>query len=91
MATMVIALAVTLYMVLGPVKWVRHLMQLTHMSLDFRILIIAIGAAYLCLAWAGEMHVFQRLARMIGRAKQAVARSPKKRKQYKTIQERMLF
>jgi cation-transporting ATPase 13A3/4/5 len=90
-ATIAIALVFTLYMVLIPAKWLKHIMQLTHTSWDYRLLIVVFGICYLAVAWVGEKYVFQRLARLIGRAKQAITKRPKKRKEYKLIQERMLF
>jgi cation-transporting P-type ATPase 13A2 len=76
-------------MVLGPAHWVRHLMQLTKISWDFRIYIIGLGLAYVGLAWIGENYVFQRLARAFGRAKTALTKRTKKRKEYKVILEGM--
>lgn len=86
-----IALIITLDLVLGPVKWVRRLMQLTNISSDFKLLIIGLGVLYLALAYIGEHYVFHRLARVIGRVTTAVTKKTKKRKEYKLIQERMLF
>lgn len=66
-------------------------MQLTSISWDFKLYIIGLGMAYLALAWMGEHWAFQPLARLIGKAKQSVLKQPKTRKQYKVIQEQMLF
>jgi cation-transporting P-type ATPase 13A2 len=76
-------------MVAGPAHWLRKLMQLTKISWDFKLIIVALGIAFLVVAWIGEKHVFPRLARAIGHAKQAVTKQTKKRKEYKLIQERM--
>jgi cation-transporting P-type ATPase 13A2 len=86
-----IALLLTLDLVLGPVKWVSRLMQLTYISWDFKLVVIGLGALYFVLAYIGEHYVFQRVARIIGRATTAVTKKTKKRKEYKLIQERMLF
>ena len=86
-----IALLVTLGLVLVQAKWVSHLMQLTYISWDFKLFIIGLGALYVTLAWIGEHYVFQRLARIIGRATTALTKKTKKRKEYKLIQEKMLF
>lgn len=86
-----IALVVTLDLVLGPVKWVSRLMQLTYISADFKLVIIGLGVLYFALAYIGEHYVFQRLARIIGRVTTAVTKKTKKRKEYKLIQEKMLF
>lgn len=66
-------------------------MQLTYVSWHFKLLIVGLGALYLGLAWTGEHWAFQPLARLLGRVKQSVLKQSKKRKQYKLIQEQMLF
>lgn len=78
-------------MVLRPAKWLKHLMELTYVGWSFRLFIVALGAAYLALAWVGENYVFQRVARAIGQIKEKVTKKSKKRKEYKVIQEGMLF
>ncbi|KAL2263022.1 hypothetical protein VTK26DRAFT_8547 [Humicola hyalothermophila] len=89
--TIATTLSITLLMVAGPPGWLFKLMQLTYVSLDFKLLIVGLGMLYFCLAWLGEHRVFQPLAGLIGRVKQSVLKRPKKRKQYKLIQEQMLF
>jgi cation-transporting ATPase 13A3/4/5 len=86
-----VALLITLNLVLGPMRWVRHLMQLTYISWDFKLVIVGLGVLYFVLAYLGEHFVFQRLARIIGRATAAVTKKTKKRKEYKLIAEKMLF
>lgn len=76
-------------MVLGPAHWLKKLMQLTKVSWDFKFFIVALGLAYFLTAWLGEKFIFQRLARIIGRTRQAITKRTKKRKEYKLIQERM--
>lgn len=78
-------------MVLSPPRWLSKFMQLTYVSWDFKLFMIGLGALYLALAWTGEHWVFQPLARLFGRMKQSVFKRPKKRKEYKLIQEQMLF
>lgn len=90
-ATISITLLVTLDLVLGPAKWLSDLMQLTYVSWDFKLKLIGLGVIYLVLAWTGENHVFQRLARAIGGGMERFSQTSKKRKEYKLIQERMLF
>lgn len=91
-ATISIAWLVTVYMVLVPAHWVEKLMQLTAISWDFKLTIVALGLVYLAVAWAGEHYVFNRVAGVIGRARQvATGKSSKRRKQYKAIKERMRF
>ena len=85
------ALLITLDLVLGPAKWVSHLMQLTYISWDFKLVIVGLGALYFTLAYLGEHYIFQHVARIIGRVVTAVTKKTKKRKEYKLIQEKMLF
>jgi cation-transporting ATPase 13A2 len=66
-------------------------MQLTYISWDFKLVIIGLGVLYFVLAYIGEHYVFHRLARVIGRVTTAVTKKKKKRKEYKLIQEEMLF
>jgi cation-transporting ATPase 13A3/4/5 len=90
-ATIITALLITLVMITGPFGWLANVMQLTYLSPDFKLFIVGLGMVYLALAWMGEHWAFQPLARLIGKAKQLVLKQPKKRKQYKVIQEQMLF
>ncbi|KAB5563391.1 hypothetical protein GE09DRAFT_1112275 [Coniochaeta sp. 2T2.1] len=86
-----VALLVTLDLVFAPAKWVSHLMQLTYISWDFKLVIIGLGGLYFVLAYIGEHYVFQTVAWVIGRLVTAVTKKTKKRKEYKLIQEKMLF
>ena len=61
------------------------------MSWNFKGFIIAIGVGYLALAWVGENYVFQRVARVVGQIKEKATNKSKQRKEYKVIQEGMLF
>lgn len=69
--------------------WLKKLMELTPMSWDFKLLLLLLGVAYLAIALAAEMLLFPAVARLIGRMKLAITAMPKKRKQYKLIQEGM--
>lgn len=89
MATISLALAITVYLVLGPAHAVKKLMQLTKMSWDFELTLIGFGIVYLPLAWGSERYVFPWLARTVGRLTQSITQKPKRRKRYKTIQEAM--
>lgn len=90
MTTIMFTFAATLYMVLAPAHWLEKTMQFTKISWDFKLFIIALGLLYLAVAWTGEHHVFQRLARVIGKSHQAMTGKKKKRKQYKVIREEMM-
>jgi cation-transporting P-type ATPase 13A2 len=88
--TIAAATVFSLYMILYPSHGVTKTMQLTGMAWDFKGTLIALGAAYLAVAWVGEKHVFQPMARFIGTAKVAITKRTKKRKEYKVIQEQMM-
>lgn len=65
-------------------------MQLTLMSLSFKFLIVLIAAIGFVVSWFGEKKVFLGLARAIGKTKDAIRPSlKKKRKEYKVIDEDM--
>lgn len=89
-ATIAITLVITLHMVMGPAHWLAKVMQLTKISWDFKVSLVTLGLLYLGVAWTGEHHVFQRLARVIHKLKQAATGKRKQRKQYKIIEEEML-
>ncbi|KAM7201515.1 hypothetical protein V8F33_003339 [Rhypophila sp. PSN 637] len=90
-ATIAVTAGFTIYMVVGPFGGLARLMQLTWMSGPFKLFILALGLVYLAVAWVGEHTVFPRAARAIGQLKLMLTQQPKKRKEYKLIQERMLF
>lgn len=85
--TLTLTLIVTLYMVLGPAKWLKKLMQLTSMSFDFEILLICFGFVFLALSWTYERYISARLARLIWTMRQWTTGAKKQRKEYKTILE----
>ncbi|CCF46613.1 membrane protein [Colletotrichum higginsianum] len=89
LATIATTLLITLYMILGPARSVRHLMQLTRTSWDFKIFMIILGGVYLAAAWTSEKYIFQKLARVAGHFKERVLKKPKQRKEYKIILENM--
>ncbi|KAL2021190.1 hypothetical protein VTK56DRAFT_7377 [Thermocarpiscus australiensis] len=90
-ATIATTLCITLLMVSSPPHWLSSIMQLTYISWDFQFFIVGLGLFYFGLAWTGEHWAFQPLARLIGQIKQSLLKRPKRRKQYKLIQEQMLF
>ncbi|PHH83535.1 hypothetical protein CDD82_7576 [Ophiocordyceps australis] len=88
-ATMVLLLVVTMYMVMVPAHWVRKLMQLTDMSWDYKLFLVGFGVLFLALGWVYEKHVALPLAKAIGAAKQWSTGEAKRRKEYKLIREEM--
>lgn len=86
-ATVVVTLLITVHMVLGPLKAVKKLMELTKTRWDFQLFMIFLGVAYLLIAWLSEGMLFPWLVRVFGTIKQRVTGREKKRKEYKVIQE----
>jgi cation-transporting ATPase 13A3/4/5 len=78
-------------MVLYPPARVSKFMELTYIDWNFKLYIIGLGVVYFALAWVGEHRVFQPLARLVKKIKESVFKQQKERKQYKLIQEQMLF
>ena len=64
-------------------------MQLTTRSFEFNFLLVGLGLVYFFMAWAGEKYVFLPLARLMGWCIQVMTDKPKKRKEYKEIQQRV--
>lgn len=87
--TIVAALAINTYLVLTPTHGIKHLMQLTSISSSFKLKLLVLGLAYFVLSWTAENYLFQRLARWVGKAKLKISKTPKERKEYKVIAERM--
>jgi cation-transporting P-type ATPase 13A2 len=89
MTTILVVVAIVVYMVFTPARWLRKLMQLTYISSSFKVTLLILGGVYLVLAWIGEHYIFQPLARAIGNAKYSLTKTKKQRKEYKIINERM--
>ena len=86
--TLVIALAISLYMLFDPAQWLASFMDLTEMSLDYEAFLLALALAGFAVAYLAEQHILPILAKYVGRLKQAMRPShPKKRKRYKVIGE----
>ncbi|KAI0157479.1 hypothetical protein GGR57DRAFT_511052 [Xylariaceae sp. FL1272] len=90
MTTIVVAVAIAVYMVFAPARWVRKLMQLTKISTEFKLTLLLLGLIYLVVAYSAEGWVWQRVARGIGKLKTRIRGKGKKRKEYKIIAERMV-
>ncbi|KIV85541.1 hypothetical protein, variant 1 [Exophiala sideris] len=86
--TIAVASLISLYMLLDPAKWLADFMDLTEMSLDFELFLLALAVAGFALSYLAERHFFPGLAKYIGRLKQKLRPShPKIRKKYKVIIE----
>lgn len=88
--TILSSLIVTIYMILSPAHRIKKIMQLTSMSLDYKLFLIGLGLVYFLLAWVYEKHMGMHLARILGRAKERITGKAKKRKMYKLIKESMM-
>ena len=84
--TMVITLMISTWMLFGPVQWLYDLMELTPMSMAFKIFLLILAVGGFAISYGCEKHVFPRLASWIGRLK---GKEGKKRKEYKVIREGM--
>jgi len=76
-------------MLFDPSDWLVKFMQVTPMSRDFRVFILALGAGYIAIAWTAEQYMLPRLSKYIGMAKIAITQKPKQRKQYKLVLDEM--
>ncbi|EGD92902.1 ATPase type 13A2 [Trichophyton tonsurans CBS 112818] len=87
-ATIIIILLFSSYMLFQPAKWLYKLMELTYMSPEFKgwVLILALGG--FAAAWVCENHIFPKLARGIGRLNRWLRPHTKKqRRRYKVLLE----
>lgn len=74
------------YMLLDPAVSLSHLMQLTPMEIDFKVVILTLVFAGLVCAWVAERQVFPRIARVLGKCYETLfPRRRKKRKEYKRL------
>lgn len=89
---MVVALLISTYLLLDPAEWLYNLMGLTFISNQFKIFLIVLAIGGFFCSYAAEKYLFPPMAKLIGKAKQALRpNKPKKRKEYKLIQDSMRF
>lgn len=89
--TIGLALSTTAYMILAPTDWIKHIMQLTKISSDYKLFLIGLGLAYLAMAWTFAAYAAAPLAKCFRRARQMATGKTKRRKEYKVIEEEMHF
>lgn len=87
--TVMAALILTVYMIVGPAHWLKKLMELSRIEKDYKYFLLLLGLVYFFFAWAFEKHLAMPLARSIGYMQQKITGKAKKRKQYKVIREKM--
>lgn len=87
---MFVTLAIASYMLFDPAPWIVKQMQLTYMSNDFRVFIVVLGLVGFGCAYLSERFAFPELAKGIGRTKDRLFPSKKKkRKEYKLVLQSM--
>lgn len=80
------ALLFSLYMLLDPAVGLAKLMQLTPLSMSFKLFIMALATGGFLCAWIGERLVFQWLAKALSRAHHRIWRHQgKSQKEYKVL------
>jgi cation-transporting ATPase 13A2 len=90
--TILVALAITAYILFDPAEWVSSVMQLTYMAGGFKVFLLVLGLGNFAMAWLGERFVLPVVARWIGILKVRVSpRLGKRRKEYKVIRENMMM
>ena len=88
--TIAVALLITSYMLFDPAQWLVKFMQLTELSINFRIFLLVLAVGSFALAWLSEKYVFPTLAKFIGRMQGRLRpKKQKKRKEYKLLAEKM--
>lgn len=87
--TIVVALLFSSYMLIDPGAWLADFMQLTWMSMEFKVLILVLTMGDFAVAWAAEKRVSLWLSAVISGAHDWLwPGRRKKRKQYKLLVER---
>ena len=88
--TIITTLLFSAYMLLDPGAGLARFMQLTYLSIDFKIFILVLALGGFLFAWIAERRVFLWLARMIGKAHDRMwPQRRKKKKKYKLLQAKM--
>jgi len=88
--TFVAALLFSAYMLFDPGTRLASFMQLTYLSIDFKVFVLILATGGLFCAWLAERRVFPWLARMIGRTYDWMwPQRRKKRKEYKILIAKM--
>ncbi|KAH8174244.1 p5-type ATPase cation transporter domain-containing protein [Sarocladium implicatum] len=89
MVTVALTLLISTYMLLNTTHWVRHTMQLTKMSWDYKLFLMVLSIFYLVVTWVFERHVSKQLAKWLGLWKERATGRTKQRKAYKVIDDEM--
>ncbi|KAL8914093.1 MAG: hypothetical protein Q9171_001209 [Xanthocarpia ochracea] len=88
--TIVVALLLCSYMLFDPAAWLTSSMQLTYMTAQFKVFILALAIGGFACAWVAERRVFLLVASVIGKTHDLLwPHRRKKRKLYKTLLDSM--
>lgn len=88
--TIAVTLLISLYMLLDPAQQIKSFMDLTDMSLEYALFLLALAFVGFIIAYVAERRLFPVLAKWIGVAKKRIRPSrSKKRKEYKEILDAM--
>lgn len=90
MVTIVATSLFSAYMLFDPGPWLTNFMQLTDLSVDFKVFLLVLVLGGLAGAWIAERRVFLWLARLLGKPYDALRpHYRKRRKEYKRLLEEM--
>ncbi|KAG6126878.1 hypothetical protein E4U38_006643 [Claviceps purpurea] len=87
--TVSVAMAITVYMIWSPARWLSELMELSHIEKGFQLFLLLLGVLYFFFAWAFNSYLAMPLARSIRYMHHKITGKAKRRKQYKIMRERM--
>ncbi|KAI9700427.1 MAG: hypothetical protein M1836_002442 [Candelina mexicana] len=87
--TIVVAFLFSSYLLFDPAQWLYDFMQLTSLSMGFRVFLLSLAIAGFATSWFSEKSLLHYVARLTGQA--LGQRRPKQRKRYKTILDEMRF
>ena len=79
-------------MLLDPAESFARFMQLTYLSINFKIFMIVLAIGGFACAYISESNIFPWLARIVGKTHDRIwPQRKKKRKEYKLLLEKMRF
>ncbi len=87
--TIVVAFLFSSYLLFDPAQWLYNFMQLTSLSMGFRIFLLSLAIIGFATSWFSEKYLLPYVARMIGKV--LGQRHPKQRKRYKIVLDEMRF
>lgn len=86
MVTLVATSLFSAYMLFDPGAWLASLMQLTYVSVDFKVFILVLALGGLASAWIAERQVFLWVAGLLGKLHDTLwPQRRKKQKEYKRL------